>query len=87
MGMNSADTSTPLRLTQATSFNDAIKSISEGDTGAATIVASLNSQYPKDIMELLHDIDRKRIYGHDLYLAYWDECNGSLAHFLALLKA
>ena len=75
------------KLVPTTSLNDAIKRIANGDTGAASVIAMLNSQRPQNIMEYLRALDDKRVYGNAVYALFHEGCDGNLEQFIKALSS
>lgn len=87
MGMHPTDKTKPLKLTASSTLNEAIKLIGEHDPGAASVIAVINLQRPDDILDDLNALDKMRVYGHNLYHLYWDECHGNMVKFVAKIYA
>jgi hypothetical protein len=86
MSMHPVDKSAVKRLVPTTPLNDAIKRMAEGDASAGSVIAMLNSQRPQNVMEYLHSLDEKRVYGHNIHHLFWDECHGNIEKFVAKLS-
>jgi hypothetical protein len=74
------------RLLPTTSLNDAIRRVAEGHTGAASVIAMLNSRRPQNVMAYLHSLDNKQVYGNAVYDMYWNDCGGNFDRFVIKLS-
>jgi hypothetical protein len=74
------------KIVPTTSLNSAIKRIANGDTGAASVIAMLNSQCPQNIMDYLRVLDERMVYGQAVYSFFHDDCNGNLDELVKALS-
>lgn len=70
-----------MKLTPTTPFDVAVKKISEGHPGAASIIALIHRDRPQILMDTLHHLDSIGMYGPALYDAF-RKCDDDLPSFL-----
>lgn len=76
-----------MKLRAGTSLNDAIKRISAGHTGAASVIGLLVKEYPDHALEYMHALDRLGVYGADVWTLYYDKCDASSLVFLDYISS
>lgn len=75
-----------MKLRPTTSLNDAIRRISAGHAGAASVVAMLVKEYPENAMDYLRAMDNLGLYGADVWYAYEMKCGARILPFLGALS-
>lgn len=73
-----------MKLRPTTSLNDAIKRICDGDSGAATVISLLLKEYPDSVLDWLHIMDAKGMYGSAVWKLYNDRA-GIVGSFIDAL--
>jgi hypothetical protein len=75
-----------MRLNTTTSLNDCIKRVSDGDVGAASVMALLTKDYSDSAMKWIHSLDTQEVYGKDIWIGFNDVCNHNIEMFFKLLS-